>query len=164
MDESNPYKIRPAEEPDLADMVELERACGLNSGGVERFDKLLQEPGMILLVALDADSRGVIGLFSGRVVVDELQIDNVAVREDCRRSGIGSALLKTAMAAAAGQGAVSAVLEVRSSNLAGQKLYENHGFSLLSVRRAYYRAPVEDALMLNRLLNEGLVSVSEKQA
>ena len=39
-------------------------------------------------------------------------------------------------------------LEVRASNAAALALYQRHGFSAAGVRRAYYSAPVEDALLL----------------
>jgi ribosomal-protein-alanine N-acetyltransferase len=37
---------------------------------------------------------------------------------------------------------------VRSSNAAAIALYRRHGFSQAGIRRAYYSAPVEDALLL----------------
>jgi ribosomal-protein-alanine acetyltransferase len=165
--EFNPYQIRPADDRDLAFIVELERECGLNSGGVNRFRMLMADSNTILLVAHDpdeSDTSNLIGLFSGAVVVDELQIDNIAVRAEFRRLGVGSALLKNAMSAAAALGAVSAVLEVRASNLAARKLYENHGFSLLNVRRAYYCEPPEDALTLGCRMAKETERAAENEA
>jgi ribosomal protein S18 acetylase RimI-like enzyme len=39
-------------------------------------------------------------------------------------------------------------LEVRASNTAALALYQRHGFSAVGRRRAYYSAPVEDAVLL----------------
>ena len=39
-------------------------------------------------------------------------------------------------------------LEVRKSNEKALKLYEKAGFTRLSVRKAYYQDPVEDAIVM----------------
>ena len=39
-------------------------------------------------------------------------------------------------------------LEVRVSNTAAQGLYRTLGFRLVGLRRGYYKAPVEDALLM----------------
>ena len=61
---------------------------------------------------------------------------------------IGAALIGSCMAWAAGVGASAIRLEVRASNVAALALYRRLGFSTAGVRRAYYSAPVEDALLL----------------
>jgi ribosomal-protein-alanine N-acetyltransferase len=45
-------------------------------------------------------------------------------------------------------GARSATLEVRESNRAARALYEALGFTVEGVRRNYYDAPREDAVIL----------------
>jgi ribosomal-protein-alanine N-acetyltransferase len=40
------------------------------------------------------------------------------------------------------------VLEVRAENTAAQKLYQACGFEVIGRRRRYYKAPVEDALLM----------------
>ena len=72
----------------LPSVVALEESCGLNSRGLEGYRKLLSNPKAVLLVALPAlnpvipiDPISPIGALSGDVVLDELQIDNLAVSE-----------------------------------------------------------------------------------
>ena len=48
------------------------------------------------------------------------------------------------------EGATRATLEVRRSNEPARRLYERFGFAFAGVRTAYYREPVEDALVLWR--------------
>ena len=43
-------------------------------------------------------------------------------------------------------------LEVREGNQAGIQLYESAGFRTFSRRKAYYRDPVEDALLMERIM------------
>lgn len=144
-------EIVPIEEADLPDVVQLELDCKLKTGGVDRFRWLLPDRNAILLGAFD--STCLVGFFSGEVVVDELQIDNVAVRTESRRSGIGLLLVHSGLRAARQYGALTAVLEVRASNVAAQKLYTRCGFSVAGRRKNYYITPVEDALTMTCRFN-----------
>jgi ribosomal-protein-alanine N-acetyltransferase len=85
-----------------------------------------------------------------RLVLDEMQVMTLAVAPAARRRGLARWLLRFAMAKAARAGARRALLELRAGNRAALTLYESLGFRRLGVRRAYYRAPVEDALTLVR--------------
>ena len=50
------------------------------------------------------------------------------------------------------RGVRTAFLEVRESNRAARALYASRGFTEIGRRQAYYRRPVEDALVLRRVL------------
>ena len=76
------------------------------------------------------------------------EVEGLMVERGHRRQGIGTALIGACMAWAAGTGASAIRLEVRASNVAALALYRRLGFSTAGVRRAYYSAPVEDALLL----------------
>jgi len=76
------------------------------------------------------------------------EIEGLVVDEKYRRQGIGSALIGACMEWAANAGASSIRLEMRASNAAVLALYHRHGFSAVGRRRAYYSAPVEDAVLL----------------
>jgi len=100
-------------------------------------------------LARDADGA-IAGFCSFWRVVDELHINNLAVRPQLRRRGVASALLRHILAEGVRLGAVRATLEVRRSNEAARILYERFGFSVSAVRHDYYTQPVEDALVLWR--------------
>ena len=89
------------------------------------------------------------------VVLDEIHINNLAVRPECRGGGVGRALLEFVLRLGAGLGARRATLEVRRSNHAALKLYESLGFHEAGVRKNYYAGPVEDALILWRESTDG---------
>jgi ribosomal-protein-alanine N-acetyltransferase len=133
----------------LNSVVTLEEECRLNSRGIEGYRNSLLNPNAILLVAIEGDEL-VIGAFSGHVVEDELQIDNLAVSDRRRRKGIGQRLLRSALSHAKRLGARTATLEVRSSNLPARSLYEKEGFVVDGFRSRYYAAPSDDALLLSR--------------
>jgi ribosomal protein S18 acetylase RimI-like enzyme len=152
------FNVNPMTVDLLTSVVALEEACGLNSRGIDGYCKMLSNPNAVLLVAqLRSDPPGlilpfsrVIGLFSGDVILDELQIDNLAVSELWRRKGIGRTLLKSALSMAAGLGARSATLEVRSANSSARAFYETEGFTPVGFRKHYYADPQDDALLLSR--------------
>ena len=136
-------------------VVELERCCQLNSRGESSYEKLFQEQDSVLLVSLNGNSE-VIGCFSGWLVVDELEIDNVAVAPGWRGAGVGAKLLAEALQIAHQRGAVQAFLEVRANNTAARSLYEKQGFTTIGRRKNYYQDPVDDALIFSKKIAEAV--------
>jgi ribosomal-protein-alanine N-acetyltransferase len=92
----------------------------------------------------------VAGYCAAWFIVDEVHINNLAVRPQCRCRGYGGALLQHVLAEAFQAGLRRATLEVRRSNEAARRLYERFGFRIAGVRRDYYSHPTEDALILWR--------------
>jgi ribosomal-protein-alanine N-acetyltransferase len=86
---------------------------------------------------------------------DEANLANLAVAPAHRRRGCGRALLDDLLAEARRRGAVSVWLEVRAGNAAAQRLYLDHGFRVVAVRKAYYRKEGEDALVMMKDLTAG---------
>lgn len=148
------YRIEPMQLADLAAVCALETAAGMSTFGVAAFAEKLQQATSILLVAR---APHVIAMFSGWVIVDELEIDNLVVAASHQRQGIAAALLTEALRQAMARGGQSAVLEVRASNLAAQKLYESFGFVMAGRRRDYYGDPKEDGVIMR--LEPGYVSL-----
>lgn len=81
-------------------------------------------------------------------LVDELHINSLAVAPDRRQQGLGSELMRGVLASAREEGAERATLEVRRSNDAARRLYEQLGFEVEAIRPDYYTNPREDALIL----------------
>ena len=92
----------------------------------------------------------VCGLMVFRTMADEAEILNLAVDSTRRRRGIGSRLMKDALAACKAAGVKKVFLEVRDSNQEAQKFYLRMGFTEVGRRREYYSRPLEDALVLAR--------------
>lgn len=101
------------------------------------------------MAGLVADEESeVTGFIVARRVWSDLEILNFAVRPDSRRRGIGAALLRAALAWGATFHAEKGFLEVRASNLAALRFYEQNGFEVTGRRPRYYASPIEDALVL----------------
>ena len=94
--------------------------------------------------------RGLVAYCSFQTVVDEMHIHNLAVAPEVQGRGLGRRLLDLALGIGARRGAERALLEVRQSNWAAQRLYRSLGFQGVAVRRGYYTHPSEDALILEK--------------
>lgn len=137
---------------DLIEIVEIEEASGLSRWGWDSYNAELSRPESIMLVARrrqpDSAGKWLYGFVAARVNLDELHVNNIGVRDEARRRGLGGALLQAALGAGRKLGAESALLEVRAGNLAAQALYRSQGFETVGRRRNYYREPPEDALVM----------------
>jgi ribosomal-protein-alanine N-acetyltransferase len=98
------------------------------------------------------DSTGAVAGYGGLAVVpgEEAWVNNLAVRRDAQRSGIGRALLTELLAEAGRRQVPRVLLEVAADNLPAQRLYAGHGFEPVGVRRGYYQPSNADALVMAR--------------
>ena len=143
-------------EHDLLEVVEIEETTGLSQWGWDAYRAELARPEAVMLVArrsrADVSGRRLDGYIAARISADELHINNIGVRPDFQRQGVGRALLCAALDIASARGARLAVLEVRAGNTAARAMYERVGFKVVGERRSYYRQPVEDALVMTMRL------------
>ena len=144
------WSVEPMTAADLSDVLEIEAASFTNPWTRPMFERELVDSGVSHLYVLRTADRRVAAFCMDWIVADELHINNLAVRPECRRAGVGRALLEWVFGYAAALGARRATLEVRRSNAAALKLYERLGFSVAGIRKEYYDHPVEDALILWR--------------
>ena len=140
--------IQPARIEDLAEVVEIERACFNDPWSADSFASALRERAVYFRV-LRAEGR-VAGYVVAWFVADEGEIANLAVSPSKRRQGLGMALLDETLQDAGRLGVKNMYLEVRNSNEAARALYASRGFDEVGRRRNYYRKPVEDAIVLRR--------------
>ena len=101
-------------------------------------------------------SGQVIGYAFWHLVTDEVHVLKVAVTPAWRGQGVASRLLERCFTLSVEQGAKSAHLEVRPSNIAAIELYQKLGFELIGRRPQYYSDSKEDALLMMKILKEDL--------
>jgi len=106
---------------------------------------LLHQGGCAALVAGD---DAPLGYLIYRVVVDEAEVIRLGVPPVARRRGVGRAMMEGLLEACRGAGVRRIFLELRASNQAALGLYHAMGFARTGVRRGYYSAPVEDAVLM----------------
>ncbi|MER6592794.1 ribosomal protein S18-alanine N-acetyltransferase [Micromonospora purpureochromogenes] len=101
-------------------------------------------------VATDVDGT-VLGYAGLTVQPDEAWVQNIAVRRDAQRRGVGRMLLEELLAEAARRDVRTVLLEVAADNAPAQKLYATYGFEPIGVRRGYYQPSNTDALVMRRV-------------
>lgn len=150
------YSIERMTEHHLLEVCQIEQMTDLSMWGWDAYHQELQAaPESIMLVArIDPSAHGVelAGFIVARLIAGELHVNNVAVRAEFRRSGLGSHLLQTTLAQARQRGATVSHLEVRAGNVAAQGLYQRNGFAVVGRRKKYYQNPREDALLMSLAL------------
>jgi [ribosomal protein S18]-alanine N-acetyltransferase len=142
-----PLCIREAARADLNGIVAIERASFSDAWTRGMFaSSMAAGAGNIFLVA--EDDAHVAGYAMAQSVRDESELLNIAVSPERRHRGIGSMLLDAIIDRCRRSGALEMWLEVRASNAGARTLYETRGFVAVGVRKRYYDAPREDAIVL----------------
>jgi ribosomal-protein-alanine N-acetyltransferase len=142
--------IRDAGTSDIESIREL--LCGIPEAARWTGDDSAvasQESLFFRVADCDGNIRGVIVF---RTIADEAEILNLAVDVSQRRRGIGSRLINEAVAECKAAGVKKLFLEVRESNEAARSFYARMRFREAGRRRGYYREPIEDALVLFRVV------------
>ena len=92
-----------------------------------------------------------LGYFVAMQGVDEVHLLNITVDPDYQGQGWGRIMLDAVALWARSQGAHWVWLEVRTSNLRAQQIYQRFGFRRVGERRNYYPAHLgrEDAIVMS---------------
>jgi [ribosomal protein S18]-alanine N-acetyltransferase len=99
----------------------------------------------------ESDSS-IVGFITVRQAADEVEVLNLAVKPEFRRSGHGASLLRAALQAFQHQHLTHVFLEVRESNASAIAFYRKHGFVPIDRRKGYYHDPREDAVVMEKKL------------
>ena len=98
------------------------------------------------------EEEGTVVAYGGMsIVLDEAEIQLVAVSEMYRRCGRGSRIMEELLRLAAARGVKKVFLEVRVSNSAAQMLYLKNGFHGVYCRTRYYPDGEDAVVMVKEL-------------
>ena len=140
-------RIVPMTARHLPAVAELERVCFPADPWSEAlYQAALDNPAVAILLALGEDGA-LLGYAVLSTVLDEGNLDNIAVAPEYRRRGVADALLG-ALTGFGRECLALLTLEVRASNAPAIALYEKHGFRPVGRRRNYYSDPREDAVLM----------------
>ena len=145
--------IRAMKREDLEQVYLLELKTFSMPWSYDSFREVLESPFHQFLVA-EEEGR-IIGFAGMSIVMDEADVENIAVLEAWRRKGLGRKLLRSLKTMAAGLKMTAMFLEVRASNIPAIRLYESEGFQAVGRRKDYYETPREDALLYALNLEKG---------
>ena len=90
--------------------------------------------------------------YAGLAVLDrsEAWVQNIAVRRQSQRKGVGRLLLEALLAEAKRRDVTQTLLEVAVDNAPAQRLYATYDFEPVGIRRGYYQPSNTDALVMMR--------------
>lgn len=140
--------IRPWKFEDILRISEMEQECfPQEPWSYKMLVSSFQTESFFGLVAEDG---GEIAGYGGiTVAADSADVDNIAVTEQYRRGGVGTAILNGLCNFAASKGAKEIFLEVRVSNSAAMSMYLKCGFKGAYARTRYY-SDGEDCLVMKK--------------
>ncbi len=144
--------LRRADEGDLPFLLALEHEVFSDAWGEGGIRGQLSSPVGRSLIAEDESGRPVGYLFA-MIMPPECEILRIAVSPLARRRGCGRALLAALAAQCAAEDTDLMLLDVRAGNAAAIALYTAVGFAPTGRRRDFYRAPREDAILMERRLS-----------
>lgn len=142
-------RIRRASATDAAQIAKVEARCFALPWSEEAIlQDMTRNPRAMYFVA---DADGVIaGYVSLWKILDEGQINNVAVLPEYRRQHIAQAMIDVMLRVTEEAGVASHTLEVRAHNAAAKALYAGFGFCEEGLRKGYYEDNGEDAVIMWR--------------
>lgn len=147
-------QIRPMQPADLDTAAAIEATAPdawSRQGLAEELNQQLTG-GVARLFVLEADGA-IAGLAVFQLAADQTTLNTLTLAPAHRGQGLGLALLRTALAGLRSEGAQHCFLEVREHNAPALALYTRLGFCIAGKRRAFYRDPLEDALVMDLALD-----------
>lgn len=150
-------ELLPLSLPYCKDVYEIAKESLPEYWSLNAIEEVLRYENNIYYIACEKNPTSkeyaVVGFAGIMVIMEEAELLNIAVTNTARSCGVGSLLLQKMIEQADKKGAQRLLLEVRKSNEVAIHLYLKNDFSQLGVRRNYYSNPTEDALILERWLN-----------
>lgn len=140
-------RLRPLERADLDRVLELEpELFGRGAWSRVAYESELELDDRRYVAAIGTDGE-LVG-WAGIALADEASVMTVGVAPGARRRGIGTLLLGALLDEARAARARQVFLEVRASDAGAQALYSRAGFEPVGLRRGYYSAEGEDAVVM----------------
>ena len=149
--------VRRMRTEDSMALEALERLCFSDVWHAGTGEKMAQN-GLDEVWLLE-DQKGVLcGYINYRFLAGEGELMRIAVHPSARGRGYARKLMAQMEKAATQNEVRNLTLEVRAGSHAAIKLYKSYGFECEAVRKAYYREPVEDALIMWRRQHERITT------
>lgn len=142
-------RVRIAKSSDLDDIYDLDVQTFAMPWSKEAlsYDILENDNAFVIVAEYEGEFAGYADIWT---VLDEADLNSIAVRVDFRRKGIGDAIMLAMTEMLSANGVATINLEVRVSNMPAIKLYKKYGFNECGVRPGYYLDNDEDALIMKR--------------
>ena len=160
MTDSNTIILEPLDAHHIAQVLEIESRSYSMPWSAISFRNEIFNPDGIAFIALPGPARekavfsgdnrpdAVLGYICAECRFGEGHILNVAVHPAHRRRGLARFMLSAVLDEMRKRDCKTVYLEVRVSNTAAIRLYEEAGFRQTGKRKLYYVRPFEDAVLM----------------
>lgn len=139
-------QIRRMSREDVVAVVPIEAECFSVPWSENAFYDALNQKDAYYYVAIAQEE--IVGYCGAYGIIDEGDVNQVAVRSNFRKQGIARQLVTTMIQEMEKDGFVSMTLEVRAGNTPAIALYQSLGFVSEGLRKNFYEKPTEDALIM----------------
>ena len=136
---------------DLDDVCVIEQECF----GKDAWNKnMLQSEydGGSVFFGIKRDDK-VVAYICARLIIDEADINNVAVLPDFRKQGMAQKLIQALVDFCKQKGIKRFTLEVNANNIPAKNLYGKMGFVSCGVRKGYYHGEDAEIMWLDKEQN-----------
>lgn len=145
-------RIKKIDKEQLAEIASMEQTVFSDAWSEKGLADTLSQPQAVLFGVWDADAlTGYVILY---YVLDECEIARIAVKQEARRKGAATELLRAVLQFCEENNIERLMLDVRESNLPALAFYKKNGFVQDGIRKRFYTDPVEDAILMSRKVNE----------
>ena len=143
--------FRYMEVRDVEEIWEMDQAL-FGSMAYSRQDFLRAVEGKYDRAIVLMEEEEILGYAILRVLGVEGELESIAVKKKHQGKGFGKQLLREILSIGDREAIQKIFLEVRESNAPARAIYEQEGFRAFSKRKAYYRDPEEDAILMERTI------------
>lgn len=134
-------------------ILEIGAECNLETWSVVGLQQEIERQDSIRLAFLRDGI--IIGFLLARIVCEfEIELLNLGILKSYRRQGIGAGLLVRMLTGGSENQVQTIWLEVRESNKNAIEFYKNKGFTRVQVRKNFYAAPPESAILMKLTLTK----------
>ena len=137
---------------DIDALLAIETTFGKDAWNYDQFYSELTNPYGYYRVA--KDHQVIVGYCGALILMDQADIQTIAITPLYRRQGIATLLLNDVLSHLASKAVQDVFLEVAVSNTDAIRLYERFGFKNIGIRRAYYQSGDDAIIMKKELSND----------
>ena len=141
--------VRMAVLKDVIRLAELDQNIFADFWSEKAFISSVDSKMEIVPVVTLNDTDEIVAYAAVSFVLDECNINRIAVVPEFRGRGLGTYLLGCIEDHLPSEVSIFN-LEVRESNVHAIEMYEKFGYTVLGRRKNFYRCPVEDALLMTK--------------
>ena len=157
------YTVKPFSDEHVNPAAGIEAAVFSEPWRARALDDIFVHSDTVSALACETED-GFLAAYGGiECVLDEANIVNIATSPAYRRRGCATAVMSGLLLIASEKGCRRVTLEVREHNEAAQALYRSFGFEAVGVRKRFYSLPTEDALVMEKILDQTSIERSRTE-